>query len=37
MVNTNELAQRLIGLPMFPDLSPQAIGTIANVIHSALI
>lgn len=36
MVNTDELAWRLVGLPMFPDLSPQTIGAIADVIQSSL-
>jgi dTDP-4-amino-4,6-dideoxygalactose transaminase len=37
MTMTDELAQRLIGLPMFPDLSSQAIASIMEVIQSSLI
>ncbi len=37
MINTDELAWRLIGLPMFPGLSPQAVATIADVIQSSLL
>lgn len=37
MINTDELAWRLIGLPMFPDLSSQSVGAISDVIQSSLI
>lgn len=37
MINTDELAWRLVGLPMFPDLSPQTVGVIADVIQSSLL
>lgn len=36
MPHTDDLAGRLIGLPMFPDLSAELIGAIANVIEHTL-
>ncbi len=35
-MNTDKLAWRLLGLAIAPDLSPQAIGGIADVMHSSL-